>query len=683
MSTKDLARAAERGIEILHSYGVTGFQDAAASLQLMRALKELDVAGNLHAWVVTSMQANDFIFGTTPLGEGIIAHRAELRSEHHRPDFIKIFLDGVPPAGTAAFIEPYLSGVGFPECHCGGTTMAPAELERWLMSTAERGISAKIHCTGDASVRLVLDTVAKVRAAGHLEPKYHIAHGQFIHEQDIPRFAELDVTADISPSLWFPGVIAEAIATVLPAERASKMQPNRSLLDTGARVAGGSDWPVSVSPNAWEGIYGLVTRKDPTGQFPGTLWPEQAITLPEAISVYTTGLCRSYGRGRRHGIPGPWKVSRFHRPERQSVRNRHRGRSAHNHAADLVRRPQSLRRKAFGTRHGRIRGHWPRSEPDRFPCSNAEACGSAGIITVLPSDGGTAPLPPARKNMTMTTAVKAAPGVTRLRQRNVHLYRRFQRRPLYRPVDCPGNRRQTDPTVRFNPGPGRNALFAGTGRLQLGDSAGISVAPPDKPENSQLHFHGRRHRRKRRVRIYGRFRSPDRRQGGDQPRGRLHHRDHSDPQRKDLEPQPRVRNIRRLPVGHGRTDFGRLPGIVRRSRSRSNLLDPRRAGRVVPPRGQPDRRGSAADSVPGRSVSDQAGSNLQGSSGNGRSLAVLCRAKRCLVIHRPDLRGLRNRSFLQQPRPFPSHRGRDPVSPHGDSPRGHPPTKASTSSPAT
>lgn len=311
MSTKDLARAAERGIEILHSYGVTGFQDAAASLQLMRALKELDVAGNLHAWVVTSMQANDFIFGTTPLGEGIIAHRAELRSEHHRPDFIKIFLDGVPPAGTAAFIEPYLSGVGFPECHCGGTTMAPAELERWLMSTAERGISAKIHCTGDASVRLVLDTVAKVRAAGHLEPKYHIAHGQFIHEQDIPRFAELDVTADISPSLWFPGVIAEAIASVLPADRASKMQPNRSLLDTGARVAGGSDWPVSVSPNAWEGIYGLVTRQDPTGQFPGTLWPEQAITLPEAISVYTTGCAQAMGVDDVTGSLAPGKSADF------------------------------------------------------------------------------------------------------------------------------------------------------------------------------------------------------------------------------------------------------------------------------------------------------------------------------------------------------------------------------------
>lgn len=310
-STQDLARAAARGIEILHSYGITGFQDAAASLQLLQALKELDDSGELHAWVVTSMQANDFIFGTTPLGEGIIAHREELRSEHHRPDFIKIFLDGVPPAGTAAFIEPYLSGVGFPECHCGGTTMPAEELERWLLGTAERGISAKIHCTGDASVRLVLDTVAKVRSAGHTAPKYHIAHGQFVHEQDIPRFAELDVTADISPSLWFPGVISEAIATVLPAERASKMQPNRSLLDAGARIAGGSDWPVSVSPNGWEGIYGLVTRQDPTGQFPGTLWPEQAISLAEAIRIYTTNSAEAMGLDDVAGSLAPGKSADF------------------------------------------------------------------------------------------------------------------------------------------------------------------------------------------------------------------------------------------------------------------------------------------------------------------------------------------------------------------------------------
>lgn len=310
-SLQKLEMAVERGIEILHSFGVTGFQDAASSLQQMQALKALDDTGRLRSWIVTSMPVNDPILGTQPLGEDIIVHRDKLRSKHHRPDFIKIFLDGVPPAGTAAFIEPYLSGIGFPECHCGSTALAAGELEGWLMRTADRGISAKIHCTGDASVRLVLDTVEKVRAAGHSDVKYHIAHGQFVHPDDIPRFAELDVTADISPSLWFPGVISEAIAHVLPAERASKMQPNRSLLDTGARIAGGSDWPVSVSPNPWEGIYGLVTRMDPLSTFPGTLWPEQAITLDEAISVYTTWSAEAMGLDDVAGSLAPGKSADF------------------------------------------------------------------------------------------------------------------------------------------------------------------------------------------------------------------------------------------------------------------------------------------------------------------------------------------------------------------------------------
>lgn len=294
-TTEQLSRAAARGIEILHSHGITAFQDAATSLQLMQALKALDDNGELKAWVTSSMAANDFIFGTSPLGEGIIERREETRSLHHRPDFIKIFLDGVPPAGTAAFIEPYLKDVGFGDCHCGGTTMDAADLEHWLMSTAERGISAKIHCTGDASVRLVLDTVQKVRAAGHETVRYHIAHGQFIHPDDITRFAELDVTADISPSLWFPGVISEAIATVLSPERANQMHPNRTLLDAGTRIAGGSDWPVSVSPNVWEGIYGLITRQDPSGEFPGTLWAEQAVSLRDALRIYTIDSAEAMG----------------------------------------------------------------------------------------------------------------------------------------------------------------------------------------------------------------------------------------------------------------------------------------------------------------------------------------------------------------------------------------------------
>lgn len=182
--------------------------------------------------------------------------------------------------------------------------MDPAELEGWLMGTAERGISAKIHCTGDASVRLVLDTVQKVREAGHTDVRYHVAHGQFVHPEDVPRFRELGVVADISPALWFPGVIANAIKDVLGEERGSRLQPNRSLVDAGAIVAGGSDWPVSETPNAFEAIYGLVTRKDPTCQFPGALWPEQALTWRRRctstprLRLRRWGWPRSLGRSR-------------------------------------------------------------------------------------------------------------------------------------------------------------------------------------------------------------------------------------------------------------------------------------------------------------------------------------------------------------------------------------------------
>jgi predicted amidohydrolase YtcJ len=75
------------------------------------------------------------------------------------------------------------------------------------------------------------------------------------------------------------------------------MQPNRALIDAGVLVAGGSDWPVSETPDPWQGIHGLVTRADPLGRAPGTLWPEQAISLEEAIAVFTLNAATAMGLG--------------------------------------------------------------------------------------------------------------------------------------------------------------------------------------------------------------------------------------------------------------------------------------------------------------------------------------------------------------------------------------------------
>uniref|UniRef100_UPI00398994AC amidohydrolase n=1 Tax=Mycetocola sp. TaxID=1871042 RepID=UPI00398994AC len=295
LSDEQLAQSSKRGIEILNSYGITGFQDAGASTNILTALKVLDERGDLHAWVVTSLLVSDPVLGFSPVGDALIAEAEEYRTTHHRPDFVKIFLDGVPPTRTAAFLEAYLPDRDHGAHHHGVTSMTPDELESWLLRTAESGLSAKIHCTGDAAVRAALDAVQVVREAGFDTPIYQIAHGQFVHPDDRPRFAALGVVADISPFLWFPGVIPNAIADVRPGDIGAEIQPNRALLDAGALVAGGSDWPVSESPNPWEGIHGLVTRADPHGIFPGTLGPDQAISLDEAIAVFSINAARAMG----------------------------------------------------------------------------------------------------------------------------------------------------------------------------------------------------------------------------------------------------------------------------------------------------------------------------------------------------------------------------------------------------
>lgn len=295
LTAEQQRESSRHGVKILSSYGVTAFQDAAVSTPTLEALRALDTTGELDAWVVTSMLINDDIFGVTEIGDDLVFIGEQYRTEHHRPDFVKIFLDGVPPSRTGAFLEPYLPDDVHGAHFHGETLFNPAELADWLRRVAEVGLSAKVHCTGDASVHAVLNAVETLRGEGYTDTRYQVAHGQFVHPDDIPRFAKLDVSAEISPFIWVPGPIVEAIREVLPRERADRMQPNRSLLDAGAVVAGGSDWPVSPSPNVWEGIHGLVTREDPSGQYAGTLWPEQAITLDEAITAFTIGGATAMG----------------------------------------------------------------------------------------------------------------------------------------------------------------------------------------------------------------------------------------------------------------------------------------------------------------------------------------------------------------------------------------------------
>ncbi|MFT4158059.1 MAG: amidohydrolase [Microbacterium sp.] len=294
-------RASQRGVEMLNALGITAFQDAAVSLDILGALKSLDEEGDLNAWVVSSLTINDDIFGFSPVGQPLVDAGEHFRSPHHRPDFVKIFLDGIPPSRTALFLDPYLPDALHGAHYHGTTTMDAEELYGWLRMVAERGLGAKVHCTGDGTARLLLDVVERLRSEGFADTAIQLAHGQYLGEGDMQRLTRLGVGAEISPFLWFPGVIPQALASVLGEERGEHLQPNRSLIDAGALVAAGSDWPVSESPNPFEGIQGLVTRADPFRRAPGSLWPEEGITAAEAHEVFSINGARMLGLGDETG----------------------------------------------------------------------------------------------------------------------------------------------------------------------------------------------------------------------------------------------------------------------------------------------------------------------------------------------------------------------------------------------
>lgn len=308
-SEKAYRDSASQAITTLNSLGVTGFVDAATMLPMMQALKELDAENRLTAWAVGSMPAVEpgFLFGLA--GDELIAHRKATRSRHFKPDYVKVFLDGVPPAKTAAFVEPYLPDSIVGCCFRGSTHMSVPELIRWLGKCEAQGIAVKIHCAGDAAVQQALDAVEVVRNFnGPTDLIHHIAHASYIQPADIPRFAELGVAADLSPILWYPTPILEGAKAALGIERALQFWPNRDLHEAGALLAAGSDWPVIPNPNPWDGIEGMITRQNPSGAYPGeSLWSEQALDLATVLEIYTRNAAKAAGLGEITGSIEPGK----------------------------------------------------------------------------------------------------------------------------------------------------------------------------------------------------------------------------------------------------------------------------------------------------------------------------------------------------------------------------------------
>ncbi|CAN7452104.1 amidohydrolase [Rhizobium sp. LjRoot254] len=301
--------AVARAVEIVNAHGVTAFQDAASVLPILKALANLDRKDKLTAWAVTSLPLIEpsFMFGLS--GDELLALRDQYRTSHVRPNFTKIFLDGVPGAQTAAFHDAYIQDSAHPPGHRGEVLVTYPELVRHIDKSEKLGMGLKIHCTGDYAVTEMLDAVEAVRHFnGPAKVLHHIAHASYIRADDISRFAELGVVADLCPMIWYPTTFLEGHKAVMGEERATRFWPIADLRKSGALLAGGSDWPVIPVPDPWHGIEGMVTRQNPSGAFPGvSLWAEQAIDLASAIEIYTLNSAIAMGIDGETGSLEPGK----------------------------------------------------------------------------------------------------------------------------------------------------------------------------------------------------------------------------------------------------------------------------------------------------------------------------------------------------------------------------------------
>jgi predicted amidohydrolase YtcJ len=294
-TAEQLFAAVREAARLANGYGITALKDAGAYEEYLAAYDAVDAAGQLTVYVAACMRTPAGS-RTEPLDYAALeTRRDKYRAPHVHTEFVKIFLDGVPTsARTAAMIAPYAASDEHGAGVNGDLLVESSVLSKDLVELDRRGFTVKMHAAGDRSVRVGLDAIEAARRANGMSGRHHeLAHAGFVDPADIPRFVALDAIPDYSPEIWHPSPIIASIIGVL-GERGARYWPTRTLLASGARIAGGSDWPAAVEDeNPWIGIEALVTRKDPRGRTPGSLWPEESVTLEDAIRIYTTNGARA------------------------------------------------------------------------------------------------------------------------------------------------------------------------------------------------------------------------------------------------------------------------------------------------------------------------------------------------------------------------------------------------------
>lgn len=217
----------------------------------------------------------------------------------YRVPYMKQFVDGVIANYTALLLEDYCDRPG----DCGSSLLDMDQLKEAVEIAHKNNVSVRLHGCGEGAVQAALDAYENaILRNGRTQARHQIEHIESIVPSDIPRFGAMDVIASVQPEHIISGIPSFAdncYPELLGEERCKYTWPFRSLSDSGAVLAGGSDAPV-VEGNPFYGMYCGMVREHPDGTPKGGWNPQEKLNAQELLVAYTYGA--SYAERREHEL---------------------------------------------------------------------------------------------------------------------------------------------------------------------------------------------------------------------------------------------------------------------------------------------------------------------------------------------------------------------------------------------
>lgn len=294
--TRSEIREAYAGaIDSLLAEGLTGVHDAGISKTEAEIYMSMADDGEL------GMRIYAMLSDTGPNLDAFDAPIRAYGNDHLDIASVKLYSDGALGSRGAAMIEPYDDD---PE-NRGLPFYTQEELDSFVRKANDKGFQVGIHAIGDLGNRMSLDAFERAQGGKPSPLRNRVEHAQIIALDDIPRFAELGVIASMQP-VHATSDMNMAEDRVGP-QRIKGGYAWRRLLDSGAVIAAGSDFPVEL-PNPFHGLYAAVSRQDRQGLPEGGWYSDQALTRAEALHAFTLGAAFAAHQEDRLGSlePGKW-----------------------------------------------------------------------------------------------------------------------------------------------------------------------------------------------------------------------------------------------------------------------------------------------------------------------------------------------------------------------------------------